>query len=69
MWKFLDRLGFGRGKAAADPPGIDSVLRAIEEGDAERPQPTLVCRDCGLKYENTGTYLNGSRCPKCHPAA
>jgi predicted Zn-ribbon and HTH transcriptional regulator len=68
MWKFFERLGLVRAKHGPEPKGIDSVLRALDEGEEERPQPTLVCRECGLKYTNTGTFLKGSRCPKCHPA-
>lgn len=68
MWKFLGVLGLGGSKARGDKPGgIDSVFAALDEGEAARPQPTLVCRECGLKYANTGTYLQGSRCPECHP--
>jgi predicted Zn-ribbon and HTH transcriptional regulator len=67
MSNFFQRI-FGQPKTTAQPKGIDSVLRALDDGEAERPQPTLVCRECGLKYENTGTFLKGSRCPNCHPA-
>ncbi|HZY96596.1 MAG TPA: hypothetical protein VFE35_05800 [Candidatus Cybelea sp.] len=69
MWKFFGGLLGGlrmRGKTA--PTGIDSVFAALNEGEAKRPPPTLVCRQCGLKYVNTGTYLQGSRCPDCHPS-
>jgi predicted Zn-ribbon and HTH transcriptional regulator len=64
MWNL-----FGRGKSGADAgkSAIDSVLRSLDESDASRPLPTLVCRTCGLKYENLGTYLKGSRCPTCFP--
>ena len=66
MWNFLGRLG--RPKGTGGPRSIDSVFRALDEGDAARPKPTLVCRQCGLKYENTGTYLQGARCPDCTAA-
>src|SRR5581483_11764704 len=64
MWSFLSRLG---GKPGGRDKSLDSVFRELSDGDAARPKPTLVCRACGLKYENTGTYLQGSRCPTCHP--
>jgi predicted Zn-ribbon and HTH transcriptional regulator len=68
MWNLFERLGIGRPQSGPDAKrGIDSVLRALDDGAGERPQPTLVCRQCGLKYTNTGTYLQGSRCPQCHP--
>jgi hypothetical protein len=66
MWTFLRKL-FGGGSARPKPGGIDSVFAALDEGEAKRPPPTLVCRECGLKYANTGTYLQGSRCPACYP--
>ena len=63
MWKWLGRLGAGSGgKKRRD---IDAVFQALDAGDAARPKPTLVCRSCGLKYENTGTFLQGARCPDC----
>ena len=58
---------FGGGGARPKADGIDSVFAALDEGEAKRPPPTLVCRECGLKYTNTGTYLQGSRCPECYP--
>jgi predicted Zn-ribbon and HTH transcriptional regulator len=66
MWNLLGRLGRpnGSGKTRA----IDSIFQALDEGDAARPKPTLVCRQCGLKYENTGTFLQGARCPDCTAA-
>ena len=65
MWDFLGRL-FGS-RTAGTRGGIDAVVRDLEQGEAERPKPTLVCRTCGLKYENTGTFLKGSPCPRCEP--
>jgi predicted Zn-ribbon and HTH transcriptional regulator len=65
MWKFLSGL-FG-GSQKQRPGGIGDVVKALDESDAARPLPTLVCRQCGLKYANTGTYLQGSRCPACYP--
>jgi hypothetical protein len=68
MWNLLARLGAGSKASRGKQPGaIDSVLRALGEGEAARPMPTLVCRTCNLKYRNAGTYLHGSRCPACHP--
>jgi rubrerythrin len=70
MWKFFER--FGK-KESAPPPAagnagaLDAALAALDEGEAERPLPTLICRQCGLQYANTGTYLQGARCPACHP--
>ncbi len=67
MRDFFERL-FGsrsRGKQRGD---LDAVFRELDEGTAERPLPTLVCRRCGLKYPNTGTFLQGSPCPRCAPA-
>jgi hypothetical protein len=67
MWGFLGRL-FGSGSAARPKRELDDVFRDLDQGAAERPKPTLVCRQCGLKYENTGTFLKGSACPRCAPA-
>ncbi len=67
MWDFLGRLFGSRGKTGS-PGSIDAVFRDLDQGAAERPKPTLVCRTCGLKYENTGTFLQGSACPRCRPA-
>jgi predicted Zn-ribbon and HTH transcriptional regulator len=53
------------GRPASD--AISSAVKALDDSAAERALPTLVCRTCGLKYENTGTYLQGSRCPSCFP--
>ena len=71
MWKFFERFG----KRESPPPAgakdgaLDSALQALDQGEAERPLPTLICRQCGLQYANTGTYLQGARCPACHPEA
>ena len=67
MWKLLRALGIGKGRPEKNAGGIDSMLQALDQGKAERPLPTLVCRECGLKYDNTGTFLRGSRCPACYP--
>jgi predicted Zn-ribbon and HTH transcriptional regulator len=68
MWSFFERL-FGRShrSGGSERDAIASAVRALDDSAAERALPTLVCRTCGLKYENTGTYLQGSRCPSCHP--
>lgn len=58
---------FGGRGASGGNDAISSALRAMDESAAERALPTLVCRTCGVKYENTGTYLQGSRCPRCFP--
>jgi predicted Zn-ribbon and HTH transcriptional regulator len=67
MWKL-----FGKTKETAVRRGdthdaLDAAMQAMKESEVDRPLPTLVCRDCGLKYFNTGTFLKGSRCPSCHP--
>ncbi len=68
MVKLFGRLFGGLGKRRDKRSGgLDSAIQALGEGEAARPQPTLVCRQCGVKYVNTGTYLQGSRCPDCHP--
>ncbi|HEX3550960.1 MAG TPA: hypothetical protein VHT53_11320 [Candidatus Elarobacter sp.] len=59
---------FGARPSSGENRGIDAVFRDLDQGSAERPKPTLVCRQCGLKYENTGTFLKGSACPRCAPA-
>ena len=72
MWRFFERFG----KHDAPPPAppeddkseaLDAALAALDEGESQRELPTLVCRDCGLQYANTGTFLHGARCPACHP--
>ena len=72
MWK---KLGFGKrepdaapSNAGGDAAALDAALAALDQGEQERELPTLVCRQCGLQYANTGTYLQGARCPACHPA-
>ena len=70
MWKFFER--FGKRETAPPPAddkhgALDAALAALDEGESERPLPTLICRQCGLQYANTGTYLQGARCPACHP--
>lgn len=71
MWHWFGRLGrrdVPQGPVADDKGGaLDSALQALDEGEAVRPLPTLICRQCGLQYSNTGTYLQGARCPACHP--
>ena len=66
MWKL-----FGSPKSPKAEPGqrdaLDVAMRALADSEVDRPLPTLVCRACGLKYSNTGTFLQGSRCPDCHP--
>ena len=69
MWSFLSKV-LGRTEAKeppveSDPARLSSMLEAIDAGVAQRALPTLVCRKCGLKYNNTGTYLHGAQCPDC----
>jgi predicted Zn-ribbon and HTH transcriptional regulator len=68
MWTFLRGL-FNPPNTAerSDANAVASAIEALDDGAAMQPLPTLVCRDCGLKYDNTGTYLQGSRCPSCYP--
>jgi predicted Zn-ribbon and HTH transcriptional regulator len=68
MKDFFRRL-FGEPKPPAPPDGdaVASAIEALDDGAAKLPLPTLVCRDCGRQYDNTGTYLRGSRCPHCYP--
>ena len=67
------RFGFGKREPDAPPSGggdaaaLDAALAALDQGEQERELPTLVCRQCGLQYANTGTYLQGAKCPDCHP--
>jgi predicted Zn-ribbon and HTH transcriptional regulator len=75
MWKFLSRvLNRSEVRAPASevddsgPSRLSSMMEAIDEGVSQRSLPTLVCRKCGLKYNNTGTYLSGSQCPDCAAA-
>jgi hypothetical protein len=72
MWKFLSRVFNGSVATQPQTPELDrshvaGMLEAIDEGVSRRAPPTLVCRTCGLKYANTGTYLSGSKCPDCNP--
>ena len=71
MWK---KFGFGKrepdaapSSAGGDAAALDAALAALDQGEQERELPTLICRQCGLQYANTGTYLQGARCPACHP--
>ena len=68
------RFGFGKREPDAPPSSgggdaaaLDAALAALDQGEQERELPTLVCRQCGLQYANTGTYLQGAKCPDCHP--
>jgi predicted Zn-ribbon and HTH transcriptional regulator len=66
MFGWLERL-FGGSRERGGARDISSAVQALDDSAAQRALPTLVCRTCGLKYENTGTYLQGSRCPACFP--
>jgi predicted Zn-ribbon and HTH transcriptional regulator len=69
MWSWLERLfGGPRKPGGSERDAIASAVQALDDSAAERALPTLVCRTCGLKYDNTGTYLQGSRCPSCFPS-
>ena len=67
MFGWLQRLFGGSGSRGGASRDITSAVQALDDSAAQRALPTLVCRTCGLKYENTGTYLQGSRCPACFP--
>ena len=67
MWSMLARLFGGSRASSGSHDAIASAVKALDDSAAERSLPTLVCRTCGVKYENTGTYLKGSRCPSCFP--
>ena len=68
MWSFITRV-FGQPPpqqpVSAHSEQVSSMIDALTEGVSQRGLPTLVCRKCGLKYENTGTYLSGASCPDC----
>ena len=73
MWKIFDRFG-KREPSPPSPPADDGPRRSARRGargagpgESERELPTLICRQCGLQYANTGTYLQGAKCPACHP--
>ena len=69
MWqRVMQMLRSGsKPESKTKPPSLQAAMKALDESAAEAPKPTLVCRQCGLKYENTGTFLQGSRCPDCYP--
>jgi hypothetical protein len=46
---------------------IADLLASINDGAAKHGVPTLVCRKCSMKYENRGTFFQGSPCPSCFP--
>ena len=71
MWeRLMQRLRSGsKPENTTKPPSLQAAMKALDESAAEAPKPTLVFRQCGLKYENTGTFLQGSRCPVCYPNA
>jgi predicted Zn-ribbon and HTH transcriptional regulator len=67
MWKLFGSTKSPKAAPAEQRDALDVAMRALADSEVDRPLPTLVCRACGLKYSNTGTYLQGSRCPDCHP--
>jgi predicted Zn-ribbon and HTH transcriptional regulator len=66
MWKLFGSQKSPKAAPADQRDALDVAMRALADSEVDRPLPTLVCRACGLKYSNTGTYLQGSRCPDCH---
>jgi predicted Zn-ribbon and HTH transcriptional regulator len=67
MWKLFGSPKSPKAAPAEQRDALDVAMRALADSEVDRPFPTLVCRACGLKYSNTGTFLQGSRCPDCHP--
>lgn len=67
MWKLFGKPASPTPDRADQRDALDIAMRALADSEVDRPLPTLVCRACGLKYSNTGTFLQGSRCPACHP--
>jgi predicted Zn-ribbon and HTH transcriptional regulator len=67
MWKLFGKPPGPKADRADQRDALDVAMNALAESEVDRPLPTLVCRACGLKYSNTGTYLKGSRCPACYP--
>jgi predicted Zn-ribbon and HTH transcriptional regulator len=67
MWKLFGSPKSPKADRTDQHDALDVAMRALADSEVDRPLPTLVCRACGLKYSNTGTYLQGSRCPDCHP--
>ncbi len=67
MWKLFGKPKERDAGAGERRDALDTAMQALKESEVDRPLPTLVCRECGLKYFNTGTYLKGSRCPACFP--
>ena len=67
MFGWLQRIFGGASERTGGGRDIASAVQALDDSAAQRAKPTLVCRTCGLKYDNTGTYLQGSRCPACFP--
>ena len=68
MWNFFrGKSGESKKPGRSDDDAVAAAIEALDDGAASLPLPTLVCRDCGLQYDNTGTYLQGSRCPSCYP--
>lgn len=67
MWNMFGKPKEAKAERVGQQDALDVAMRALAQSEVDRPLPTLVCRACGLKYSNTGTYLQGSRCPACHP--
>ena len=67
MWKLFGKPKGNEADRGDQRDALDTAMQALKESEVDRPLPTLVCRDCGLKYFNVGTFLKGSRCPTCHP--
>ena len=57
MWKLFGKPKDASAEAGAGRDALDTAMQALKESEVDRPLPTLVCRQCGLKYFNTGTYL------------
>ncbi len=72
---FASVIGAGRSGRTSDAakrpasPQLADALSAIDEAAAQRKPSTLMCYQCGRKYDNRGTFLRGSACPDCRPTA
>ncbi len=70
MWKFdtevfsgAEAIEWHRGEM--NRSRLRAMLEAINDGFSHLPPLRLFCRQCGLNYNNTGTFLSKSPCPLC----
>ncbi|MGD0472532.1 MAG: hypothetical protein ABSB70_04875 [Candidatus Velthaea sp.] len=74
MWNFQTQVFSGAEaiewhQSNLSPSHLRAVLDAINDGFSRLPLPRLSCRECGLNYGNTGTFLSESPCPACRAEA